>query len=228
VLPGWQPPRSDVDVDALSAPQPLPRSDSAGGVVKRPCGADLDSDRNVKRVRGSNTSAALSGLVDQDLPIQVSRVMDDDSGASELRSVRDKASDGVATRDATDHEDVKMAGIASSDLPPPVPLLVSAGTAVVFSSTLWHRSSPNLSDRIRRAYYAQFSAAPITAQLTTNVAASDQGSVPSLQSAGHRSESQAVEPVTVPADAKGSYGTSSQRFALVQQPIAFAVPAIAR
>ena len=32
----------------------------------------------------------------------------------------------------------------------PVPLLVSAGTAVVFSSTLWHRSSPNLSDRIRR------------------------------------------------------------------------------
>jgi len=155
--------------------------------------------------------------------------MDDDSGASELRSVRDKASDGTATRDATDHEDVKMAGTASSNLPPPVPLLVSAGTAVVFSSTLWHRSSPNLSDRIRRAYYVQFgSAAPITAQLTTNVAASDQGSVPSLQSAGHRSESQAVEPVTVPADAKGSYATSSQRMALAQQfqPIAFAVPGL--
>jgi len=225
VLPGWRSPRSDIDVDALSAPQPLPRSDLAGGVVKRPCHADPDSDRNVKRVRGFNTAAALSGLVDQDLPIQVSRVVDDDSGVSELRSVRDKASDGTATRDATDHEDVKMAGIASSDLPPPVPLLVSAGTAVVFSSTLWHRSSPNLSDRIRRAYYAQFSAAPITAQLTP---VSNQGSVPSLQSAGHRSESQAVETVTVPADAKGSYGTSSQRFALVQQPIAFAVPAIAR
>ncbi len=43
-----------------------------------------------------------------------------------------------------------------------VPLTAAAGDCVAFSSLLWHRSSPNRSDRCRRVYYAQFSTVPIT------------------------------------------------------------------
>ena len=38
-----------------------------------------------------------------------------------------------------------------------------AGSAVVFSSKLWHASGPNVTDSPRRVYYAQFSTIPITA-----------------------------------------------------------------
>ena len=49
--------------------------------------------------------------------------------------------------------------------------LVPAGTAVVFSSRSWHASAPNLGDADRRAFYVQYSAAPITGALGGGVRA---------------------------------------------------------
>jgi hypothetical protein len=43
------------------------------------------------------------------------------------------------------------------------PLVVTAGTAVMFLSNVWHFSSSNRSAATRRAFYAQYSATPITA-----------------------------------------------------------------
>eukprot|EP00611_Tribonema_gayanum_P018590 TRINITY_DN3172_c0_g1_i1.p1 TRINITY_DN3172_c0_g1~~TRINITY_DN3172_c0_g1_i1.p1 ORF type:complete len:285 (+),score=106.27 TRINITY_DN3172_c0_g1_i1:913-1767(+) len=42
-----------------------------------------------------------------------------------------------------------------------VALPVRAGDAVAFTSDLWHCSGPNATQRARRAFYAQYSAAPI-------------------------------------------------------------------
>ncbi|KAG5185502.1 hypothetical protein JKP88DRAFT_268312 [Tribonema minus] len=44
-----------------------------------------------------------------------------------------------------------------------VALPVRAGDAVAFTSDLWHCSGPNVTRRARRAFYAQYSAAPIMA-----------------------------------------------------------------
>ena len=44
------------------------------------------------------------------------------------------------------------------------PLIVPAGTIAAFSSTLFHRSAPNTTDRARRVYVAQYSAEPILAE----------------------------------------------------------------
>jgi ectoine hydroxylase-related dioxygenase (phytanoyl-CoA dioxygenase family) len=41
------------------------------------------------------------------------------------------------------------------------PLIVPAGSVACFSSTLFHRSGPNATDRARRVYVAQYSAEPI-------------------------------------------------------------------
>lgn len=43
------------------------------------------------------------------------------------------------------------------------PLTVAAGTAIFFRSDVWHCSSANASDDMRRAFYAQYSASRITA-----------------------------------------------------------------
>jgi len=40
-------------------------------------------------------------------------------------------------------------------------VIVPAGSVVVFSSTAFHRSGPNITDRMRRVYLAQYSAEPI-------------------------------------------------------------------
>jgi ectoine hydroxylase-related dioxygenase (phytanoyl-CoA dioxygenase family) len=47
-----------------------------------------------------------------------------------------------------------------------VPQLIKAGDVVAFSSTLWHRSDPNLSGSNRRAYYCQYSQTPIVPSKT--------------------------------------------------------------
>ena len=44
---------------------------------------------------------------------------------------------------------------------PAVAALAPAGSMVVFSSRVFHRSGPNTSERMRRVYLAQFSAGPI-------------------------------------------------------------------
>ena len=44
---------------------------------------------------------------------------------------------------------------------PGIPAIVPAGSIVVFSSRTFHRSGPNLTDKYRRSYLAQYSAEPI-------------------------------------------------------------------
>jgi ectoine hydroxylase-related dioxygenase (phytanoyl-CoA dioxygenase family) len=41
------------------------------------------------------------------------------------------------------------------------PAICPAGSIVVFSSTVFHRSGPNLTDRMRRAYAIQYSPEPV-------------------------------------------------------------------
>jgi len=41
---------------------------------------------------------------------------------------------------------------------------VPAGSIACFSSTLFHRSGPNTTDRVRRVYVAQYSAEPILSE----------------------------------------------------------------
>jgi ectoine hydroxylase-related dioxygenase (phytanoyl-CoA dioxygenase family) len=52
-----------------------------------------------------------------------------------------------------------MVGYFGDD--PGVPAIVDAGSIVCFSSTVFHRSGPNTTDRLRRVYVAQYSAEPI-------------------------------------------------------------------
>ncbi len=44
---------------------------------------------------------------------------------------------------------------------PGIPAIVPAGSIVVFSSRTFHRSGPNITDKYRRSYLAQYSAEPI-------------------------------------------------------------------
>jgi ectoine hydroxylase-related dioxygenase (phytanoyl-CoA dioxygenase family) len=59
-------------------------------------------------------------------------------------------------RDEASHDLVGYSGDDPGD-----PAIVRAGSVVCFSSTLLHRSGPNTTDRMRRAYVAQYSAEPI-------------------------------------------------------------------
>lgn len=52
---------------------------------------------------------------------------------------------------------------------PGIPAIVPAGSLVVFSSVSFHRSGPNTTDRMRRAYVTQYSAEPIYQPGTTEL-----------------------------------------------------------
>jgi ectoine hydroxylase-related dioxygenase (phytanoyl-CoA dioxygenase family) len=69
----------------------------------------------------------------------------------------------AGTRDVVEHvrdeETNDMIGYFGPD--PGDPIVVPAGSIACFSSTLFHRSGPNTTDRMRRVYVAQYSAAPI-------------------------------------------------------------------
>jgi ectoine hydroxylase-related dioxygenase (phytanoyl-CoA dioxygenase family) len=59
-------------------------------------------------------------------------------------------------RDAETNDMVGYFGDDSGD-----PVIVPAGSIACFSSTLFHRSGPNTTDRVRRVYLAQYSSEPI-------------------------------------------------------------------
>jgi ectoine hydroxylase-related dioxygenase (phytanoyl-CoA dioxygenase family) len=69
----------------------------------------------------------------------------------------------AGTRDVVEHvrdeETNDLIGYFGDD--PGEPVIVPAGSIACFSSTLFHRSGPNTTDRIRRIYLAQYSAEPI-------------------------------------------------------------------
>lgn len=52
---------------------------------------------------------------------------------------------------------------------PGIPAIVPAGSLVVFSSLCFHRSGPNTTDRMRRAYVTQYSPEPIYKPTTTEL-----------------------------------------------------------
>ena len=52
-----------------------------------------------------------------------------------------------------------MVGYFGDD--PGIPVIAPAGSIAVFSSTCFHRSGPNTTDRTRRVYLAQYSPEPI-------------------------------------------------------------------
>ena len=67
------------------------------------------------------------------------------------------------TRDVVKHarneESNDLVGYFGDD--PGDPVIVPAGSVACFSTTLFHRSGPNTTDRVRRVYVAQYSAEPI-------------------------------------------------------------------
>jgi ectoine hydroxylase-related dioxygenase (phytanoyl-CoA dioxygenase family) len=69
----------------------------------------------------------------------------------------------AGTRNVVEHvrdeETNDLVGYFGED--PGDPVIVSAGTIACFSSTLFHRSGANTTDRMRRVYLAQYSAEPI-------------------------------------------------------------------
>jgi ectoine hydroxylase-related dioxygenase (phytanoyl-CoA dioxygenase family) len=69
----------------------------------------------------------------------------------------------AGTRDvvkhARDEESNDLVGYFGDD--PGDPLIVPAGSIACFSTTLFHRSGANTTDRVRRVYVAQYSAEPI-------------------------------------------------------------------
>ena len=58
-----------------------------------------------------------------------------------------------------------LVGYFGNDLGDPV--LVPAGSIACFSSTAFHRSGPNTTDRMRRVYLAQYSSEPILNEVGT-------------------------------------------------------------
>ena len=60
---------------------------------------------------------------------------------------------------ARDEESNDLVGYFGDD--PGDPVIVPAGSIACFSSTLFHRSGPNTTERVRRVYVAQYSAEPI-------------------------------------------------------------------
>jgi ectoine hydroxylase-related dioxygenase (phytanoyl-CoA dioxygenase family) len=61
-----------------------------------------------------------------------------------------------------DHETGDLVGYFGDD--PGDPVIVPAGSIACFSTTLFHRSGPNTTERIRRVYVAQYSAEPIVSE----------------------------------------------------------------
>jgi len=61
-----------------------------------------------------------------------------------------------------DEESNDLAGYFGDD--PGDPVIVPAGSIACFSTTLFHRSGPNITDRMRRVYVAQYSAEPILSE----------------------------------------------------------------
>ena len=59
----------------------------------------------------------------------------------------------------TDPETNDKVGYVGTD--PGLPMVVPAGSIACFSSVVFHRSGPNLTDRLRRAYIVQYSPEPI-------------------------------------------------------------------
>ena len=72
----------------------------------------------------------------------------------------------AGTRDVVKHvrdrESNDLVGYFGDD--PGDPLIVPAGSIACFSTTLFHRSGPNTTDRVRRVYVAQYSAEPILSE----------------------------------------------------------------
>ncbi len=72
----------------------------------------------------------------------------------------------AGTRDVVEHvrdqDSNDLVGYFGDDLGDPV--IVPAGSIACFSSTLFHRSGPNSTDRMRRVYVAQYSAEPILSE----------------------------------------------------------------
>jgi ectoine hydroxylase-related dioxygenase (phytanoyl-CoA dioxygenase family) len=72
----------------------------------------------------------------------------------------------AGTRDVVKHvrdeESNDLVGYFEED--PGDPVVVPAGSIACFSSTLFHRSGPNTTDRMRRVYVAQYSAEPILSE----------------------------------------------------------------
>jgi ectoine hydroxylase-related dioxygenase (phytanoyl-CoA dioxygenase family) len=72
----------------------------------------------------------------------------------------------AGTRDAIKHtrdeESNDLVGYFGYD--PGDPVIVPAGSIVCFSSTLFHRSGANTTDRVRRVYVAQYSEEPILSE----------------------------------------------------------------
>src|SRR5687768_11148686 len=72
----------------------------------------------------------------------------------------------AGTRDVVTHvrdeETNDMIGYSGDDAGDAV--VVRAGSIVCFSSTVFHRSGPNTTERMRRVYVAQYSAQPLLTQ----------------------------------------------------------------
>jgi ectoine hydroxylase-related dioxygenase (phytanoyl-CoA dioxygenase family) len=72
----------------------------------------------------------------------------------------------AGTRDVVEHvreeETNDLVGYFGDD--PGDPVLVPAGSIACFSSTVFHRSGPNTTDRMRRVYLAQYSSEPILSE----------------------------------------------------------------
>jgi ectoine hydroxylase-related dioxygenase (phytanoyl-CoA dioxygenase family) len=72
----------------------------------------------------------------------------------------------AGTRDVVKHvrdqQSNDLVGYFGDD--PGDPVIVPAGSIACFSSTLFHRSGPNTTDRMRRVYVAQYSAEPILSE----------------------------------------------------------------
>jgi ectoine hydroxylase-related dioxygenase (phytanoyl-CoA dioxygenase family) len=72
----------------------------------------------------------------------------------------------AGTRDVVKHvrdeESNDLVGYFGDD--PGDPVIVPAGSVACFSTTLFHRSGPNTTDRMRRVYVAQYSAEPILSE----------------------------------------------------------------
>jgi ectoine hydroxylase-related dioxygenase (phytanoyl-CoA dioxygenase family) len=72
----------------------------------------------------------------------------------------------AGTREVVEHvrdeETNDMIGYFGAD--PGDPVIVPAGSIACFSSTVFHRSGPNTTDRMRRVYLAQYSAEPILSE----------------------------------------------------------------
>jgi ectoine hydroxylase-related dioxygenase (phytanoyl-CoA dioxygenase family) len=72
----------------------------------------------------------------------------------------------AGTRDVVKHvrdeESGDLVGYFGDD--PGDPVIVPAGSIACFSTTLFHRSGPNTTDRMRRVYVAQYSAEPILSE----------------------------------------------------------------